>query len=219
MNSVFRNPFEPDPVALATLHGVDHLEIAFVRHGQPLAMEARRPEQALDPPLTTLGWQQARAVARYLGPGTVALYASDLARAWQTAQPYADLIGLPVQQVAGLREVTIDADRLATPESRKFLSSRRWEDLPSAESSPEFRARVHDAVAGIATRHRPGHRVAVFCHSGVINVYLAQLLCIDQDYFFRPSHGSVTRVWVNMDAASILSVNEAAHVSGVLHST
>ena len=210
------NIADGDPVARATLCGIQHLEVAFVRHGQPLEPADRSPEEALDPPLTSLGLQQAAAMARYLrGRHVDAVYSSRLTRARLTAES----LGLPVDYIDDLQEVGIYSDRIDARSGAAFVAGRRWEAFPSAESSGQFRARVRRAVDDIVRSHDVGDSVVIVCHSGVINAYLADLLGLEQDYFFRPSHGSVTRIWCADGRASVWSLNETAHVSGDLFST
>ena len=92
----------PDPVAAATLWGAEHLEVVFVRHGQPLPLDERAAHERDDPPLTALGRRQAQAAAALLGGEAVdALYSSDLARARQTADVLAAVTGREVRIVDG----------------------------------------------------------------------------------------------------------------------
>ena len=57
------------------------------------------------------GWAQARAVARRLkASGLDAIYASPMQRACQTAQPTADILGLPIQVEPWARELESESD-------------------------------------------------------------------------------------------------------------
>lgn len=71
------------------------------RHGETAWTAESRLQGQLDIPLNALGRAQAAKLAAALrDEGLVAVYASDLGRAWQTAQP----LGLPLVADAGLRE-------------------------------------------------------------------------------------------------------------------
>lgn len=76
-----------------------------MRHGQSVFnVEARVPGQS-NPPLTTLGLEQARRAAEQLGGcGAVRLISSDLGRARRTAQVIGEALGLPVETDVALRE-------------------------------------------------------------------------------------------------------------------
>lgn len=77
----------------------------FVRHGeagQTSIINTLVP----GPSLTELGQQQADAVAHALaGSGIDEIYASTMIRSQETAAPLAALLGLPVQDLAGLNEI------------------------------------------------------------------------------------------------------------------
>jgi probable phosphoglycerate mutase len=50
--------------------------------------------------------------------------------------------------------------------------------------------RHHDRRAGSAHK---GERIAVVCHGGVINAYLATVLALDRMLFFSPDYTSIRR--------------------------
>jgi 2,3-bisphosphoglycerate-dependent phosphoglycerate mutase len=170
-------------IASATGWGAPHREIVLVRHGQPLPEESRRPEEALDPPLSALGRRQAAAAASALA-GLAAVYSSDLARARETAR----LLGAPVRTLPDLREIAVlrepggDAAAWRTAASA-FAESGRWDRFPGPDR--DFRVRVRRAMGAIAADEATGV-VAVVCHSGVINAHLADTLGLERDYFVRP---------------------------------
>jgi probable phosphoglycerate mutase len=78
--------------------------LLLVRHGQSEWNAAGRWQGQADPPLTDLGRAQARAAARAIG-GVDAVFASDLRRAFETADVIAESLGVgPVRADPGLRE-------------------------------------------------------------------------------------------------------------------
>src|SRR4030088_1814309 len=74
--------------------------LLLVRHGESTWNAARRIQGQLDPPLTERGAAQARALSeRLTGRRLAALYSSDLARTWETAEPIAAAVGMePVSE-------------------------------------------------------------------------------------------------------------------------
>ena len=80
-------------------------EILLIRHGETEWNLQRRMQGQQDSPLTPLGLQQARQVARRLRAlPHAALYTSDLGRAYQTARCIADETQHEVVSEPGLRE-------------------------------------------------------------------------------------------------------------------
>ena len=58
-----------------------------------------------------------------------------------------------------------------------------------------------------------GQRVVVVTHGGVINVFLAHVLGIDQLLWFHPEYTSVSRVHAaRTGERSVATVNETAHL-------
>ncbi|MCA3848808.1 MAG: histidine phosphatase family protein, partial [Burkholderia sp.] len=85
-------------------------QILFIRHGETAWNRIKRIQGHIDIPLADTGLAQAKRLAVRLerevreGARIDAVYSSDLMRAQQTAQPFADALGLPLQLREGLRE-------------------------------------------------------------------------------------------------------------------
>ena len=76
--------------------------VLLIRHGQSVTNVTQVFTGHYDVPLSPLGQEQARRTAAYLQKNfrIDAIYASDLMRAMQTAQPTAAAFGLPVDAVS-----------------------------------------------------------------------------------------------------------------------
>ena len=61
-----------------------------------------------------------------------------------------------------------------------------------------------------------GGKIVVACHGGVINTYLAELLGIDRDFWFRTAHCSVNRLLVGHGRQAVWNLNETHHLPGDL---
>jgi broad specificity phosphatase PhoE len=151
---------------------VDEVTVLLVRHGQSTWNADGRWQGQADPPLSTLGVQQAvEAAAHVLRLGPVdAVWASDLERARHTAATIAEHAGV---------ELTVDArfrERHAGPWQglRRDEIDAQWPDHLSTGRRPdgyepdaEVVARALAALDDLAVVH-PGQHVVVVTHGGVI---------------------------------------------------
>ncbi len=156
--------------------------IILVRHGETEWNKDGRYQGHCDVALSDLGREQARSVAERLSREPIAaVYASDLARAYETAQAIAARHGLPVEPVRGLREIDFghwEGQRKAEIAAAQAELFAAWQEnplatrLPGGESVPEVQTRALAAVAAIAARH-PAETAVVVAHGGAI----CALLC------------------------------------------
>lgn len=157
--------------------------ILLARHGESDWNRERRWQGHTDRPLTELGRSQAAALAeRLAGVELAAIYASDLARAVETARPAAEGHGLPVVALRGLREVDVGSWSGLTPEeveTQHPADIRRWLDggkgWDGGESYEEMAARVLSTVREIVAEHPEG-RVLVVSHGGPLRAIHAHAL-------------------------------------------
>ncbi|MGH9139307.1 MAG: histidine phosphatase family protein, partial [Acidimicrobiales bacterium] len=98
-------------------------------------------------------------------------------------------VGLGEWEEGGFRRRAAARD----PEFLEFVAAGRWEVIPGAERDDDFRARVRGALDAVVAAH-PGESIAVVCHSGVINAWLA-------DHF-----GSVRSVVATIENTSITTL-------------
>lgn len=198
-------------------------QLILVRHGQ---QQWPDPETAtvgdwIDPPLSDLGRQQAKAVASYLGGEPIsAVYSSHLKRAHDTGRAVAEVADVDQVVIEQLEEINLYGDlppdsrpietlgeKLVVGARERFVLTRRWDSYPHSETSADFRRRVGLAVEGAIADH-PGETVVVACHGGVINTYLADILGLSVDMFYRPVHASVHRIRFKGTVRAIDSLNE-----------
>jgi probable phosphoglycerate mutase len=86
-------------------HRAGATRVIAVRHGETVWNAEMRMQGQLDTALSARGrWQAARAAEALMGEGIEAIFASDLARAFDTATAIAGALGLPVSTDTGLRE-------------------------------------------------------------------------------------------------------------------
>ncbi len=157
--------------------------ILLARHGESDWNRDRRWQGHADRPLTELGYAQATALAERLdGCRLVAVYASDLARARETARAVAERRGLAVIERRDLREVDVGSWSGLTREeveAREPEGVRAWTEggkgWRGGESYQQMATRVVDALREIASAH-PDEDVLVVSHGGCVRAIHAHAL-------------------------------------------
>ena len=208
----------PQPAVVPALEGA--AELLLIRHGRSADVIPGSTDSE-DPPLHDEGAAQATALAHRLGEKRIdAVYSSDLRRAVSTAEPLATARGLSVTQLSSLREVFLgewergEFRRRAfarDPEFLRFAEAGRWDLVPGSEGDDAFRARVSGAIGGIAADHF-GQTVAIVCHGGVINAYLAEVLEIHRSFVCPIENTSVTLVRCSDHGRVLVAVNDCHHL-------
>jgi probable phosphoglycerate mutase len=153
-------------------------EILLIRHGETEWNQQRRMQGQQDSPLTPLGLQQARQVARRLRAlPHAALYTSDLGRAYQTARCIADATGLEAVSEPGLRErsfgifegLTNAEIEVRYPDLHASFEKRDPHfAMPGGESAAQFHERCLGTLESIAGRHA-GETAVVVTHGLVLD--------------------------------------------------
>jgi probable phosphoglycerate mutase len=196
------------------------MELVLVRHAQPLRVEEGSVDGAADPGLSAAGRAQADRLAAWLAaesPG--ALLTSPLRRAVETAAPLAAALSVEPEVVDGLAEydaaaghyIPIEELRAAKDERWYATIEGRWADVGGVDPWA-FQRQVVPALERVVARF-PGQRVVVVTHGGVINVFLAHVLGLDQLLWFHPEYTSVSRVHAaRTGERSVATLNETAHL-------
>jgi len=158
-------------------------QILFIRHGETAWNRIKRIQGHIDIPLADTGLAQAQRLAVRLareaheGQRIDAIYSSDLMRAQQTAQPFADALGLSLRLREGLRERAYgvfqghDSTEIETlfPDAYAAWQTRDPGFAPDGgESQRAFYHRVLHALEPIVAAHQ-GERIACVAHGGVLD--------------------------------------------------
>lgn len=153
--------------------------LCLVRHGETEWNAARRIQGQIDIGLNAIGRRQAEAAGRWLkAAGIVALYSSDLQRAWLTAQAIGSALGLVPVANPALRErrygvfegLTYDEAKRDHPAGYAAFEGRNADyAFENGESLSTLFARVTGALREIAERHVGGN-VVVVVHGGVLDI-------------------------------------------------
>ena len=206
-------------------------EILLIRHGETAWNAERRLQGHLDIPLNEEGERQAAALARALaGESVDMIVSSDLSRAASTARAVADVLGLPLQTDATLRERCFGAfegllyDELEARFPQAYAQWRvrdphaRYPDGERrAETFAEFAQRAVDAVTRIADMHR-GKRILIVSHGGVLDaVYrAAHGMDITAPRDFDVLNASINRVQWDGERLKVLRWSDNAHLTVAL---
>jgi len=157
--------------------------IILVRHGETGWNRIGRLQGHIDIGLSELGHDQARMLAtrfaleQATGARFDACYSSDLSRARETAQPLAQVLGLPVHLMAQLRERNYgvfqghDKTQISSlfPEAYRLWQTRDPDFAPpDGESQQTFYTRVCEALLMLVREH-PGQRIICVAHGGVLD--------------------------------------------------
>jgi probable phosphoglycerate mutase len=158
-------------------------QVLLIRHGETDWNRIKRIQGHIDIPLSELGFSQAEQLAERMkrdvraGARLDAVYSSDLQRARQTAQPFADALGLDLRLSEGLRERSYgafqghDSDEVSEKFPAEYVE---WQTRdpgfapPSGESQRVFYHRVLHAMEPIVAAH-PDGRIACVAHGGVLD--------------------------------------------------
>lgn len=203
-------------------------ELLLIRHGEQQFRENIPLGEALDAPLSEMGWKQARAVGERLAPARLGkVYSSPLQRAFHTAREIAQRHGLDVivreelseidlwkhaPQDKGLLDLYTRDELIAV--YREVSASRKHSAYPYCEDPEAFKRRVVAAIDQVIDESI-GQRVAVVCHGGVINSYLSHLMRSAYDHLVAVHHTSITVVRAADTRRELLTINDYSHVMAV----
>jgi probable phosphoglycerate mutase len=195
------------------------VELILIRHALPERRE--NTDGPADPALAPEGRVQAEHMAKYLASERIdAVYASPLRRALQTAEPLAAALGLDVAVVDDVAEYDRHATEYIPLEELKAAGDPRFVDMLTGvdglDDPAAFTSRVIAAIEQIIGRHR-GENVAVVCHGGVINTYVAHVLGLPTEPpgFFYPNYTSIHRIAASSSGVrSLVTLNETSFLRG-----
>ena len=197
-----------------------------LRHGQTAWNAQARIQGHLDMPLNAVGrWQAERLAKALQGEELAAVYASDLARARETAEPLARCLQLPVVMDLRLRErhfgrfegQTYEDIEATWPEEAARWRQRDPDFGPGGgERLIDFYERSVQAATLLARRH-PGRTIALVAHGGVLDCLYRAALGIDLQVprSWPVANAVINRLLWTPQGLSMLSWHDAAHLEGV----
>lgn len=198
----------------------------LVRHGATennLAHPPRLQGSGTDLGLSATGQSQARMVRDCLrDQPLVAIYASPLLRAVETATILAEPHGQAVQTVSALLEIDVgdwegrswvDIQREEPEAYQGFMTAPEIHPYAGGENITQLLARVEPALEGLANAH-VGQTVAVVAHNVVNRSYVGKLLGLSMAAARGiPQHNcGINVIRYRQGVPKILSVNSIAHL-------
>lgn len=174
-----------DPRMTYSADAVKKTRFTLVRHAQSLWNAAGRWQGHGNPPLSELGFGQAKACAerfRASGEQVDHLLCSDLLRTRQTAAAIGESLGLAPQPTDELRELAIGRWTGMTREEIAKTDGPLLEAFDSGdpnirpgggETRNEIRTRVRGAVERLSVAH-PGEHLVLVVHAGVIRALVPE---------------------------------------------
>ena len=164
--------------------------LVITRHGQSIANAESRFAGHSDFDLSELGHRQAQLTADYICKNEKidVIYSSDLKRAYNTARPTAEKLGMEIIATEELREIFAgDWESLTTDEiAEKYAEDWGvWKNSYAAsrctggESTAEVYRRIVPTVKRIAERHG-SQTVLLSTHATVVRALSAHALGLDE---------------------------------------
>ena len=198
----------------------------LVRHGETASNVRNTFRGRTDVPLNETGLAQAQAVAARITQQwqPVALYASPVLRAMQTAQiigercqltpiPYQAIIDIDFGQWTGL---SFDEVKQRWPEELdNWIAHPGETHIPGGESLAEMHLRARQALRELSVRHS-GQTVILVGHTVINRVLIMETVDIADDYFWYIGQDTcalnLIRAEIN-GRYSLLSLNDTCHLS------
>ena len=200
--------------------------LVLVRHGQSTWNQEHRIQGQLDPPLSLEGLRQADLLGeRLAGRRFAGFYASDLKRAFETAQVIASFVGVQPDVMPSLREIYLgEWEGLRTEEIAErfpeawaaWVEEPDWDVVPGGEGAAVFEARVTSGLDDIFSRHEHGDVLAV-THGGVIQVALQRVVGRPSRglFPFKIQNASISLLEKRNGRMVIGGVNDIAHLESM----
>ena len=197
--------------------------LLLVRHGSTAWNAQRRYQGQSDTTLSEVGQDQVKHLAERLRTeGVDALYASDLRRAWETAERIAAHHQVAIRPEPRLREISFGDWEGKTHEQIEADDSKllaQWYDDPMHTSPPggetlqEVEVRVEAALDTIVQRH-PEETTVVVAHGGTLRVVICIALGLPLESYWQFDFdlASLSELNVYDEGAILKRLNDTGHL-------
>jgi len=207
---------------------MSNVRFLLVRHGETTWNQENRWQGQADVPLSDAGRAQARLLAQRLladGRQFHAIYASDLCRAFETAEILGETLRILPNPDIGWREMNIGVwSGLTTTEvierhTQEWERLRAGEDLPrgGGETFAQFQSRLLQSAQRLAQRHN-GEQVVIVTHGGAVRAFLLHCRNLPTSKFReidKIGNTGVSEVTFSVTGETVIhSVNDVSHLNG-----
>jgi probable phosphoglycerate mutase len=197
--------------------------IVAIRHGETAWNVATRIQGQLDVPLNDTGrWQARRVALAVVQEGIEAVYSSDLARAYETAQSVAAGAGVAIVTDAGLRERgfgDFEGFTYREVQERWPEQSERWRrrDPDFSPAGGETLRLFYDRCVQTATRlaaAHPGQTIALVAHGGVMDCLYraATRLDLQAPRSWQLGNASINRLLYTPQGFTLIGWSDTFHL-------
>lgn len=204
------------------------MRLILVRHGETPWNRTLQYQGHAPVPLNEQGREQARRLAfRLARSGAVAIYSSDLPRAWETAEIIGEQLALRPIAMPDWREIDVGLWEGLTPDElyQRFPDHMREYDRDPArtvrlggESYAQLQARVLRAFHQIEAAHQSGETIIVVSHGGSIRALFCHIIGLDLANFGKMwlDNGSLSEIVRGRRGWRLLRMNDVAHLEDLI---
>ena len=204
----------------------EHLELWLIRHGQSTSNKEGRIQGFSNAPLTDLGKEQATLLnARLKDIHFDKLYASDLERAFNTAEIATKGKNLEIVPEKHIREINLgdfEGRLISELSDEEQAECRVWflgpfdQKVPGGESRDDLSARAQEWLESLPKKGR----IAAFSHGGIIAAML-QLFTgrLNESqkgsmyaWHFKLDNTSICKLIITNTNTIVSTVNDRAHL-------
>jgi broad specificity phosphatase PhoE len=182
----------------------------MIRHGKPLSGWGDLQADP-DPGLDAEGWEQARGAARALlalpqAERPTRVVSSPLRRCRETAQPFAEALGVEVEIDTAVSEIPTPA-AIPADQRGSWLKSAFETTWDRVKGDIDYAGWARNVCAAVA-RHE---NAAIFSHFVAINAAVSVAVGDGRVRQFEPGHASITRFSVTEGVVSLIQTGASAH--------
>lgn len=192
--------------------------LIYIRHGQSVFNSSGRFTGQLDVSLDETGVDQASLAAEYILAHfkVDGIFSSDLQRAYNTAKPISDALGIEICTMKSLRELDVgswtgeyieDVKTKYTQAFRSYMASPGTFVFKGGESYSDFADRAVNSALEIAEETKDGLAV-VATHGGLIRALVSRIRNIPYEQISSikiTPNASITIIEINGKDMSIIA--------------
>lgn len=198
------------------------MELVVIRHGESVADVTDRHEGRADFPLTEVGRDQVRRLAKWVAQALPPdlIWSSPLVRAVETARLIAASTGAPLVFKEGLMEMDngllagMPRDEAAIKFPLSVDGRKYHQKVWGGESEIEFRARVETVFAELIELVTVHKRIAVVAHGGTITMLFRSFLGLpmESNVWLRTADTGLHLWEITGRARRLLLANSTIHL-------